>query len=71
MADNIQMAKKKKNKGYSSKTNVKKPNALFNAFILAGVRTWLRRRVKLTVKCNVGKLERPSIVLCKDRKSVV
>ena len=58
------MAKKTTNRRYSSKTKVKKPSAFFNALILAGVRAWLKRRVKFTVKRNVEKLEHPSIVLC-------
>ena len=53
-----------KDNTYSSKTKVKEPSALFNALISTGVAAWLRRRVKFKIQNNVGKLERPSIVLC-------
>lgn len=55
----------KKNKlTYTSKTKVREPSRLLNAFILAGLKLWLGRRIKYKMIRNVDKLERPSIVLC-------
>ena len=58
------MAIKNKSTRYSSKTTVREPRAFFNALIFVGVRAWLRRRVRFKLKRNVGKLDRPAIVLC-------
>ena len=55
----------KKQFNYTSATKVKKPNAAFNAIIFAGLKTWLRRRVKCKIKRNgIKKLDHPAIVLC-------
>ena len=59
------MAKEKsKQRVYSSKTVVREPNALLNAMIFVGLKAWLKSRVKCKITNNVGKLERPAIVLC-------
>ena len=57
-----QFAKKQFN--YTSKTKVKKPNQALNLTVFAGLKIWLRRRLKCRIKRNVDKLETPSIVLC-------
>lgn len=54
----------KKQFDYTSKTKVRKPSALFNAIIFAGMKIYLKRRIKCVMRRNVDKLERPSIVLC-------
>ncbi len=55
----------KKQFNYTSATKVKEPNAFFNAIMFAGLKCWLRRRVKCKIKRNdIDKLERPAVVLC-------
>ena len=58
------MQKKVLKKRGATKTKVKEPSALFSAMILAGLKLWLKRRVKCKITRNVGRLERPAIVLC-------
>ena len=54
----------RKNITNKSQITVKEPSALFNAMILTGVKAWTGRRVKFKFTRNVGKLDRPAIVLC-------
>lgn len=49
---------------YSSKTKVRKPNALLNAIIFCGLKIWLKRRIKCKIDRKIDKIEHPAIVLC-------
>ena len=55
---------KKRNEPYSSKTTVKRPNRFFYRFMQFGARIFVLRKVKLRLKNNVGRLEKPALVLC-------
>lgn len=54
----------KKQFSYTSQTKVREPSAAFNAVIFAGLKLWLKRRIKCKIKRGTDKLERPAVVLC-------
>ena len=59
-----------KKQPYSSKTTVKKYNPFIYNAVAAGSVFGFDTRLKLTLKNNVGKLERPAIVLCNHESFV-
>ncbi len=54
----------KKQFNYTSSTKVREPNAAFNAIMFAGLKMWLRRRVKCVVRRKAEVINKPAVVLC-------
>lgn len=55
---------KKRNEPYSSKTTVKKSNRFLFRFLVFFVGSYFKLKLRMHMKNNAGRLQKPSIVLC-------